>query len=102
MSLSDDDVRYVARLARLKMGNDELPTICQTLNRVLEYVSQLEALDTAAIKPTMHVIPVSAPMRDDRVRASLPPQEALRNGPRVAAQMFFVPQIMDGEGGQPT
>lgn len=101
MALSDDDVRYVARLARLKISGEEIPAIRSTLNRVLEYVGQLSALDTDGVVPTMHVVPVQSPLRPDVVHASLPVAEATKNGPEVQDGMFVVPRIMDVEGGDP-
>lgn len=99
MSLTDKDIRHVARLARLSIQQEDLETVRRDLNSVLDYVGQLAQLDTDEIPPTMHVVPVQAPLRQDTVGFSLSSDEALRNGPQVVDQMFVVPRIMDGGEG---
>lgn len=99
MSLTNDDVRYVARLARLQLPDNSLPALKGTLNRVLDYVAQLQTLNTDQVEPTMHVLPMNAPLREDSARASLPVESVVKNAPHVVDNMFVVPRIMDDEGG---
>ncbi|MCY0897656.1 MAG: Asp-tRNA(Asn)/Glu-tRNA(Gln) amidotransferase subunit GatC [Firmicutes bacterium] len=99
MGLTDHEIQHVARLARLRLTADELPVIRRDLNRVLEYVSQLQTLDLANVEPTMHVVKSETPLRHDQVEPSLPVLEATRNAAQVEEGMFKVPRIMDSEGG---
>ncbi|MCY0878655.1 MAG: Asp-tRNA(Asn)/Glu-tRNA(Gln) amidotransferase subunit GatC [Firmicutes bacterium] len=99
MGLSDQEILHVARLARLRLTTAELPGIRRDLNRVLDYVSQLQALDLADIPPTMHVVNMEMPLRDDVVAPSLSVEEATKNAPQVEAGMFKVPRIVESEGG---
>lgn len=99
LDLSDAEILHVARLARLRLTTDELGPVRQDLNRVLAYVSQLQALDLDGVDPTMHVLKTRAPLREDQKEPSLSPTEALANGPRVQDGMFMVPRIMEGGSG---
>jgi aspartyl-tRNA(Asn)/glutamyl-tRNA(Gln) amidotransferase subunit C len=81
MKLTLEQVRHVAELARLGLGDDELEALAGELSTILEYIDQLEQLDTAAIAPTAQVGELVDVMRDDEGRPSLDPEEALRNAP---------------------
>jgi len=96
LDLSDSDILHVARLARLRLTDEELGPVRKDLNRVLGYVSELQSLDLEGVEPTMHVIESEAPLRADHEKASLSLDEALRNAPNVRHDMFLVPRIMEG------
>ncbi|AEJ39176.1 glutamyl-tRNA(Gln) amidotransferase subunit C [Sulfobacillus acidophilus TPY] len=100
MELRDEDIRHIARLARLRLTAEELEPVRQDLNRVLDYVAQLQQLELAEVPPTRHAVDLMMPLRPDQVEPSLPPDAALANGPVVLEQMFVVPRIME-EGGEP-
>lgn len=97
MALTDEEVRYVARLARLALAEDQLEEMGRQLNAVLGYVEQLSRLDTATVEPTWHVLPVHNVWRADVVEPSLPREQALAAAPRVQDGMFRVPRIVEGE-----
>lgn len=96
MNLTDEGIRHVARLARLRMKSEDLSSTRESLNRVLEYVEQIRQLDLREVAPTMHVAGIEMPLRPDRVEDSLAVDAALKNAPRAAGNMFQVPRIMDG------
>ncbi|SMC05523.1 aspartyl/glutamyl-tRNA(Asn/Gln) amidotransferase subunit C [Sulfobacillus thermosulfidooxidans DSM 9293] len=96
MSLSEEQVKHVARLARIQLKPEEVSQMTVHLGAVLEYMSQLNELNTDQVQPTMHVIPMTMPLREDIVRPSLPVEEALKNAPDPRDNMFGVPRIMDG------
>jgi len=100
MELRDEDIRHIARLARLRLTAEELEPVRQDLNRVLDYVAQLQQLELAEVPPTRHAVDLLMSLRPDEVEPSLPPDAALANGPVVLEQMFVVPRIME-EGGEP-
>ncbi len=81
MKLTLDQVRHVAELARLGLRDDELEALAGELSSILEYIDQLEQLDTAAIAPTAQVGELVDVMREDEVRPSLDPEDSLRNAP---------------------
>ncbi|HXA42383.1 MAG TPA: Asp-tRNA(Asn)/Glu-tRNA(Gln) amidotransferase subunit GatC [Candidatus Solibacter sp.] len=81
MKLTLEQVRHVAELARLGLSDDELEALAGELSSILEYIDQLEQLDTAAIAPTAQVGELVDVMREDEVLPSLDPEDALRNAP---------------------
>jgi aspartyl-tRNA(Asn)/glutamyl-tRNA(Gln) amidotransferase subunit C len=95
MPISREDVRHVARLARLGLDEGELDRMADQLNHILEAMEVLKRLDTSAIPPTAQVIPLRNVMRDDVPRPCWPVAEILRNAPRVRDQQFFVPPVLE-------
>jgi len=95
--IADDEVRYVADLARLELAEPELSAMARDLDRILEYVALLEELDTEDIVPTSHAIPLGTPLRPDRAAEPIPPELALGNAPARAGDAFLVPKVIDGE-----
>lgn len=64
-SLSPDQVRHIARLARLRLQDDEVQTYAQELTSILSYVEQLTQVDTANVEPTASVTDRQHDLRDD-------------------------------------
>lgn len=96
--ISVDEVRYVARLARLRVTEDEARELAAQLSHVLDHMDELNALDVAEVPPTSHAIPLDAPLREDEVREGLTREEALAGAPLEIAGGFAVPKILGGEG----
>ncbi len=94
--LSADDVRAIADLARLELGDDEVPRYQRQLSAILGYFQKLEELDTAHIDPTSSVLPLSSVMRADEASAPLPVEAALSNAPESDGGQFLVPAVLDG------
>ena len=94
-SLSRDEVRKVAKLARLKLTEDEVEVFTAQLGQILEYVHILDRLDTRDIEPMAHAVDVANVFRDDQPRESLPRESALANAPKTDGQTFLVPPILD-------
>jgi len=91
--ISKDDVRHVARLARLRLEVDEADRMTAELAKILEHIDKLGELDLAAVEPTAHVLAVTDVVRPDKPRPSLPRDEALRNAPAVSDDCFRVPRM---------
>jgi len=95
MSLTLEEVRHVASLARLSLSAEE-ETLMQTqLSAILEAVAELSAVDTASVEPTSHAAGEVAPWRVDEVRPSFPPEKALGNAPAKVGTSFAVPKIIE-------
>jgi aspartyl-tRNA(Asn)/glutamyl-tRNA(Gln) amidotransferase subunit C len=97
MSLSLDDVRKVARLARLELSEPDLARMQQQLSAILDYVEQLNQLDTDGAEPLAHPLPVSNVFRPDEEVPSLPPAAALQNAPSKVGDYFGVPAVFSDE-----
>lgn len=93
MSLSEKEVRYVARLARLEMTDEEIRLYSRQLSSILGYIEQLNGLDTKDVEPLSHVLDLKNVFREDAVKSSLPQKEILSNGPETLAGHFRVPKI---------
>jgi aspartyl-tRNA(Asn)/glutamyl-tRNA(Gln) amidotransferase subunit C len=99
MSLTIDEVRHIAYLARLELTPEEESRYAEQLSAILDYAQRLSEVDTAHIPPTASVLPLQAPLREDTPRPSPPREEILANAPEEEEGMFRVPPILDeGEG----
>jgi len=90
-----DEVRKVARLARLDLPDADLAVLARQLTDILRYVDQLKQLNTDAVQPLAHPLPVQNVFRPDEPRPSLPVGEALRNAPTRLGDYFGVPAVFD-------
>jgi aspartyl-tRNA(Asn)/glutamyl-tRNA(Gln) amidotransferase subunit C len=95
MSLSIDDVKQVAKLARLELSDADLARMPEQLSAILDYVAQLQSLDTAAVEPLAHPLPVRNVFRPDEPAPSLPVDDALANAPARLGDYFGVPAVFD-------
>lgn len=95
MSLSIEDVRHVALLARLRLEPAELETYTAQLNAIVDYIARLEELETAGVEPLAHGIEVRNVFRDDAMEPSLSREEALANAPKRNSESFLVPAVLD-------
>ena len=95
MSVTLDDVRKVAKLARLSFSEEEEARLVTDLNQMLAYVASLDALDTSQVAPTTHVLPLSNVFRTDEPAESLSQEAALANAPRSGHGHFRVPKVIE-------
>lgn len=91
--ISKDDVRHVARLARLRLEPAETDRMTAELAKILEHIDKLSELDLSGVAPTAHVLAVTDVMRPDKPRPGLSRDEALRNAPAVTDDCFRVPRM---------
>lgn len=96
MSVTKKDVEKIAELARLKFNDDELESFTKDMNRILEYVEKLKELDTENIEPLSHPNEGSNVFRDDELKNSVQPEEALKNAPDKDDKFFKVPKVIKG------
>jgi aspartyl-tRNA(Asn)/glutamyl-tRNA(Gln) amidotransferase subunit C len=95
MAITRADVKYVARLARLGLDDEELDRLSAELSHILDAMQALAQLDTSAIPPTAQVIPLHNVMREDVARPSWPVADILLNAPPTRDQQFLVPPVLD-------
>ena len=95
--ISLEEVRHVARLARLELSNDEITTLQGELSALLDHVDRVRRLDTAGVPPTAHPLPISNVLRPDVLRPSLPRDLVLSAAPAVEGERFLVPPILGVE-----
>jgi aspartyl-tRNA(Asn)/glutamyl-tRNA(Gln) amidotransferase subunit C len=100
MSLTSEQVRWVAHLARLELTDAELETMTRQLSSIVDYVAQLQEVNTDGVEPLAHPLAVHNVFRDDEPRPSLPVDEALANAPDRRSdargeQFYGVPAVLE-------
>ncbi len=95
MSISIDQVRWVANLARLQLSDADVAKMTQQLSAILDYVGQLEQVPTDGVEPLAHPLDVKNVFRGDEPAPSLPVDEALANAPDRRGDFFGVPAVLD-------
>jgi aspartyl-tRNA(Asn)/glutamyl-tRNA(Gln) amidotransferase subunit C len=88
-------VRKVAKLARLDLTEAEIEEFTGQLGAILEYVEKMNELDTAAVEPLAHCLPIHSVFRADEVRESLGTERTLANAPQRDGSFFKVPKILE-------
>jgi len=86
-----EQVLHVARLARLRLDEDELERMAAELSGILEHVDRIAALDLDGVEPTSHVVELENVLRPDEPRPSWPRNVVLEPAPDPADGAFRVP-----------
>ena len=92
--ISADDVRKVAKLARLNLPDDKIDTYTGQLESILGYVSQLEQVDTTGVPETTRAVEVTNVTRQDGVDPTPVREEILNQAPQREGDFFRVPKIL--------
>jgi aspartyl-tRNA(Asn)/glutamyl-tRNA(Gln) amidotransferase subunit C len=91
--ISREEVLHIAKLAKLKLTEEEIELFQEQLGQILSYFRKLQELDTSAVEPLKHVPTLGSAWREDEPRESLPPEEALKNAPKRRGDYFDVPKV---------
>ena len=92
--ISADDVRKVAKLARLNLPDDKIATYTEQLESILGYVSQLEQIDSTGVPETTRAVEVTNVTRQDGVDPTPVREEILNQAPQREGDFFRVPKIL--------
>jgi aspartyl-tRNA(Asn)/glutamyl-tRNA(Gln) amidotransferase subunit C len=95
MSITLDEVRHVAKLARLELDESEMLSLQGELNALLGHFADIESIDTSGIEPTSHAVALRNVWAADSVGPVLPRDQAVRNSALAKAGLFVVPQIIE-------
>ena len=96
-SLSPEDVLHIARLARLKLSEQQLTLYQSQLNSILEHVHRLTELPLDEVEPLAHPLDVFNELADDLPSETLTSSELLANAPAIEQNYFAVPKVLDSE-----
>ena len=100
MPITQSEVEKIAELANLELTTDEKKSFSIQLAAIVDYIDQLNELDTSAVKPWQHrsagAAPTSYATREDRVAPSLGSERALENAPDPGDGHFRVPRFIPG------
>ena len=91
---SVEQVRRIARLARLRLEPDEIRRLQADLGRILQAFSALESVDVDGVEPTSHVLDLAGGDRDDRLRPGLDRDRVLGAAPDAADGHFRTPRVL--------
>jgi aspartyl-tRNA(Asn)/glutamyl-tRNA(Gln) amidotransferase subunit C len=95
--ITREQVRHVARLARLELSDDRLARLTPQLESILHYVAKISEVDVSGVEPMAHAVPLCNVLRDDAVEPSLPLEQVLQNAPDTDGPFFKVPKIIGGD-----
>ena len=94
MSADSFDIEKIARLARLKLTEDEKTRLARQFTGILEHIDQLNQLDTQNVEPTSHVLPLTNVFREDEAKPVFGDGEYLPLAPKQDKDHYEVPQII--------
>ena len=97
IELEIEKVKYLSRLARIDLTDEELDLLSGQLNSVLEYVRKLDKVDTASVPATFHVMDISNVFREDVGDIPLPEEDVLQMAPEKKDGFVKVPRVIETE-----
>jgi aspartyl-tRNA(Asn)/glutamyl-tRNA(Gln) amidotransferase subunit C len=95
MSINVKQVRWVAHLARLELSDEELSQLTRDLSAILEFVDQLNQVNTDNVEPLAHPLALENVFRADETAPSLTVSEALANAPDRRGDFYGVPAVFE-------
>lgn len=97
--ITEQQVRHVAKLSRLRLTDDQIHQFTDQLADVLDYVAKLNELDVANVEPMAHAMDLLNVLREDAEKQSLSVDEALANAPDASPPFFKVPKVLGDASG---
>ena len=95
MRISKDEVKYVARLARLSLNDDQLVSFTEHFDKILDYIAQLNELNVSNVTPTSQSISSENVLREDIVDNTFKKELSLSNAPLSEGGFFKVPKVIE-------
>jgi aspartyl-tRNA(Asn)/glutamyl-tRNA(Gln) amidotransferase subunit C len=95
MSVDQQTVRRIARLARIAVTEDNVPHLQGELNAILAFVEQLNEVDVEGVEPMTSVTPMTMKKRQDAVTDGGYPEAIVRNAPATEDHFFLVPKVVE-------
>lgn len=97
MKLSREEVKHVAKLANLPLTEEEEEKYSEQLSKILDYIDQLNSVDTSNIEPTYNVSSLENVLAEDEVAESLSQEDAIKNGSNKKDGYFVTKGVFSGE-----
>lgn len=95
MSVDRNMVRRIARLARIRLGEEDVPRLEGELNSILKWIEMLDEVDTTGVEPMTSVVKMSMKMRDDIVTQGRDPAAVTVNAPQIDDHFYVVPKVVE-------
>lgn len=93
--IDDATIEYVGILAKLELSGEEKEAAKKDMGRMLDYIDQLNELDTSGVEPMSHVLPMQNVFREDVVTSGDGREDALANAPERKDDMYVVPKTFE-------
>ncbi len=95
MQVDEGTVRRIARLARIKITDEEAKGLEKELTGILDWVKQLREVDTSAVEPMTRVVPIELKKRQDKVTDGEIAADVTRNAPFTEDNFYVVPKVVE-------
>ena len=95
MKVGRATVQYIAKLARITVSDEDVQRLECELSRILDWVEQLDEVDTDGIEPMTSVVEMTLKMRADKVNDGRPAGDIVANAPERADHFFVVPKVIE-------
>ena len=95
MSISADEVKAIARLARISIDASDIPEYAEQLSRILSFVDQMNAADTNGIEPMAHPLDLTARLRPDSITEQNERETFQVHAPQVEDGLYLVPKVIE-------
>lgn len=95
MKITEETVQHIAHLARLKFEGDEVKSIQQDLNNMIDFMDKLGELDTSNVEPLVFMSEEVNVLREDIAEETITVSEALKNAPKKDSDYFRIPKVLD-------
>jgi len=95
MSMDREIIKNIANLARIRVPDDNLDHLAKELSSIMDWVEQLDSVNTDGVEPLASVIDVTLPLREDKITDGDCRNKILANGPEVEDGYFAVPKVIE-------
>lgn len=95
MSVTNEEVKYIANLARLRFTDEETEKLAGEMNKILEYMDELQEVDTTNVEPLEYITSTHSAFRPDIKKEPLSHEDALKNAPNADSDYFRVPRVIE-------
>jgi aspartyl-tRNA(Asn)/glutamyl-tRNA(Gln) amidotransferase subunit C len=95
MALSRDQVRTIALLARIRARDEELDSLAKEISGILDWIAQLNEVETGGVEPMTSVADMTLPLRRDAVTDGGDAPAVLKNAPEPAEGFYAVPKVVE-------
>jgi aspartyl-tRNA(Asn)/glutamyl-tRNA(Gln) amidotransferase subunit C len=95
MAISNDEVRAMAKLARLTIEPDDIPAYAEQLSGILAFVARMDEIDTSVVEPLAHPLDLTARLRPDLVSESDQRELFQSLAPEVERGLYLVPKVIE-------
>ena len=92
--INADEVKHIAKLARLDLSEEEVGKYSEQLSKVIQYFDKLNELDTSKVEELLKPSPIEAFVRADEVKRGLSAEQAIANAPESSGHLFKVPPVV--------